>query len=414
MSKLTSKGVDAIKQIVNDATSDPHRTIPGLSVSIINNKGEDLVSYANGVKSADSSERVSTDSLWWLASCTKIVATIAVLQLVEQGRLDLDDSDQLESIIPELKHVPIASVDSEGNIVLKPKTKRITLRMLLSHTSGFGYSFFSPVLQKWKEYFAVDEFNASLPQELLFPLLFEPGTDWQYGVGIDWAGVALERVTGEKLGDYIKNHILIPLGLTESSFTPDELQRSKLVDISRRDGQTGELSTIKHYYQKVVTGSYDELFFHSGGAGLFSKPHDYVQILSVILNDGESPKTGARILSKDFVDLLFTNQIPQWPDFGRRGLPDADPLLTNALDEIYPQGSAPQGWGLSWFLTPEPGATGRGANTAFWCGIANCFYWCDREKGIAGMVAGQILPFGDAQVLGSWVQIESAVYANLE
>lgn len=414
MSRLAQQGIDAIKKIVDEATKDPKKDIPGLSVAITNSKGEDLLTYANGVTSADSDRALDEDSVFWFASCTKIVATLAVLRVVEQGKLNLDDADQLESILPELKNLPIASLNEEGNIVLTPKKNRITLRMLLSHTSGLGYSFFDPVLKKWVEQFGVDEFNIANESQLHFPLMFEPGTNWEYGVGIDWAGTALERVTGGRLGDYIVEHILQPLGVTDSSFTPDQELRGRIVEISQRDPTTGSLSTREHYYKKVIAGAYGALFYHSGGAGLFSRPHEYVKILATILNDGVSPITGNTIVSKATIDSLFVNQIPQWPDFGRAGVPAADPILTNPLAEIYPQGDGvPQGWGLSWFLTPVEGATGRGRNTGFWCGITNLYYWCDKEKGIAGMVAGQVLPFADPKVLSAWVQVESAVYSNL-
>jgi CubicO group peptidase (beta-lactamase class C family) len=415
MSKLSTAGAEYIRQIIDRSTQDPHKDIPGLSVSITNSNGDDLFTYAHGVTSADSTKPLTEDSVFWVASCTKIVATIAVLQVVEQGKLCLDDAEQLETILPELKNLPIASLDENGDLKLTKKKNKITLRMLLSHTSGLGYSFFSPIIRKWAELFGIDEFDCRTESEIQFPLLFEPGTDWQYGIGIDWAGTALQRVTGENLGDYIQEHILKPLDVQESSFTPDESLRAKLVEISQRDPKTSELSTREHYYKKVISASYGDLFYHSGGAGLFSKPHEYVKILAMILNNGTSPTTGARILSSDTISSMFQNQIPQWPDFGRQGIPAADPILTNAIPDIYPQGdNVPQGWGLSWFLTPKPGATGRGANTGFWCGIANTFYWCDQENGIAGMVAGQILPFADPKVMGAWVEIESAVYSNLE
>lgn len=414
MSKLSQEGIQAIKQIVDNATKDPHIDIPGLSVAITNNKGEDLLTYATGVTSADSDKPLTEDSLFWIASCTKIIATIAVLQLVEQGKLNLDDADSLESILPELKSLPIASLDDEGNVKLTPKKNRITLRMLLSHTSGLGYAFFNNTLKKWSEMFGMDDFDLRTEAELQFPLVFEPGTGWEYGVGIDWACTALERVTGQRLGDYVADKVLKPLGVSDTSFTPDESMRKRIVEISQRDPSTRRLSTREHYYKKVIAGAYGPLFYHSGGAGLFAKPHEYVKILAMVLNDGVSPTTGARIISTETITSMFQNQIPQFPNFGRQGIPAADPILTNPLPEIYPQGDAPQGWGLSWFLTLEPAATGRGASTGFWCGIVNLYYWCDKEKGIAGMVAGQVLPFADPKCLGAWVEIESAVYKHLE
>lgn len=111
---------------------------------------------------------------------------------------------------------------------------------------------------------------------------------------------------------------------------------------------------------------------------------------------------------------MFKNQIPEFPNFARQGIPAAKPDLTNAIPEIYPvPGNGPQGWGLTFMLTGA-GATGRSASTGFWAGLPNLWWWCDREKGVGGIVCSQILPFADAKVLGLWVEIESMVYKALE
>lgn len=410
MSKISNKGIQEIKKILDDATSDPTTGVPGLFVSITNNKGDDLITYTSGYTGADATEKLSKDSIFWLASCTKLITTIAVLQLVEKGQLSLDDADQLDSILPELDSIQIATLNDDGNISLKPKKNRITLRMLLSHTAGFGYSFFNKTLKRWSELYGNFDFEINSDH---YPVLFEPGTNWEYGVGIDWAGEALKRVTGQNLGDYFIENIFKPLGVKDASLTPNEELRKRIIHMNNRDNDTGKLTVGKQPLSKVIKGDYEN-FFHSGGAGLFSKPDEYVKILSTILNDGISPITGAQILKKETVESMFANQVPQFPNLGRKGIPDANPSLTNPIPDIYPQGDSPQGWGLSWFLTLEEGDTGRGKNTGFWCGLSNVFYWCDKEKGIAGMIASQILPFADANVLGSWFKVESATYANLE
>lgn len=134
----------------------------------------------------------------------------------------------------------------------------------------------------------------------------------------------------------------------------------------------------------------------------------------MLLNDGTSAVSGAKILEPQTVELMFQNQIPDFPNFGRQGIPASKPDLTNAIPEIYPvPGDGPQGWGLTFMLSGK-GATGRSAGTAFWAGLPNLWWWCDREKGVAGIIATQILPFADAKVLGLWGAIESAVYQALE
>lgn len=110
---------------------------------------------------------------------------------------------------------------------------------------------------------------------------------------------------------------------------------------------------------------------------------------------------------------MFANQIPQFPDFARQGIPDAKPDLTNPVPELYPlPGNPPQGWGLT-FMLSNGGPTGRSRGTAHWAGLANCFWWCDPEHGLAGMVATQILPFADANVMKLWADVEAQAYVGL-
>ena len=139
------------------------------------------------------------------------------------------------------------------------------------------------------------------------------------------------------------------------------------------------------------------------------------EIIATLLNDGQSPTTSARILKAETVAHMFENQVPQFPDLGRQGVPDAKPYLTNPIPDLYPQpGNPPQGWGLTFLITQEQGLTGRGRNTGHWAGLVNLYWWCDRERGVGGMIAGQILPFGDPHVAGAWAACEKAVYDGLQ
>lgn len=140
---------------------------------------------------------------------------------------------------------------------------------------------------------------------------------------------------------------------------------------------------------------------------------DRAGILAVLLNDGKCPTTGAELLRASTVTEMFTNQVPDFPDLGRQSIPAAMPDLTNPIPELYPvPGNPPQGWGLT-FMLSNGGPTGRSRDTAHWAGLANCWWWCDREQGVAGMVATQILPFADGQVFKLWTDVEKEVYVGL-
>ena len=173
--------------------------------------------------------------------------------------------------------------------------------------------------------------------------------------------------------------------------------KSKLVHMSQR-APDGTLTPREHLLRMpLITepGSAEQRsILNSAGAGCFAQPAEYTKLISCLLNNGTSPTTGAKILESKTVDLMFSNQIPGMPDFGRQGIEPAIPELTNRITELYPQGKEPQGWGLTFMLTIEEGATGRGRNTGWWAGLPNLFWWADREKGVGGIVASQIVPFG--------------------
>lgn len=192
---------------------------------------------------------------------------------------------------------------------------------------------------------------------------------------------------------------------------PNKKMKENLAYMNARapDGQLGPRDHLLHRPLVVESEGDIKSCVNSGGAGCFAKPREYCQILAALLNDGKSPTTGAQILQKDTVDAMTKNQITQFPDFGRQGIPPAKPDLTNAIPDLYPGKN--QGWGLTFMISDGP--TGRSDGTVHWAGLPNLYWWCDRGKGVAGIIASQILPFADPQVMGLWVNLESGVYSGL-
>ncbi|CAO2649985.1 Nn.00g012770.m01.CDS01 [Neocucurbitaria sp. VM-36] len=409
MKQLSSQTISQLQHITDAACVDQIAGIPGAVIVVVDKNGNELFSHAAGRRGAGSNESMTLDSVFWIASCTKMIVGIAVMQLVEKNILDLDDATQVESLCPYLKDVKVLQAD--GTLV--PKKRGITLRMLLAHTAGFGYTFFNERLREFSQPAGWDEFSG-LMFDIKQPLVHQPGEGWEYGLGIDWAGKILESATGMTLDAYCHKHIYAPLGLNQISMKPSADMLRNLAFMHSRD-KSGKVSKTDHLLRRPLIPDEDNSpsFLHSGGAGCFAKPQDYAQILATILNNGTSPRTGEQILDPKTVELMFQNQIPEFPDFARQGIPAAKPNLTNAIPEIYPvPGNGPQGWGLT-FMLSGAGATGRSASTAFWAGLPNLWWWCDREKELAGIVATQILPFADGQVLNLWGAIESAIYQSL-
>ncbi|KUJ12952.1 beta-lactamase/transpeptidase-like protein [Mollisia scopiformis] len=409
---LSSEGASKIREAIDSVTSDPKTQIPGFVFVSINNQGDELIAHASGHRGADSKQAMDLESVFWIASCTKMVGGIACLQAVERGVLGLDDGEQVEKLCPELKRAKILKgFDENDRPILVEKKNKITLRMLLSHTAGFGYTFFNPEIRKFGLPKGLDEFSGDI-KDIEHPLLFEPGTKWNYGTSIDWACILLERATGDSLSTYIQTNIFSPLKITNMSFFPPDEMKQHLAHMNQRYPD-GHLTEREHLLRKPLYEHTDEQkkgILNSAGAGLFAQPREYVKIIAMLLNDGTCPKTRAQILKPSTIAEMFTNQIPSMPNFAREPIAAATPELTNPIPELYPQPrEQEQGWGLTFMLTVHEGATGRGRNTAWWAGLANLFWWADRERGVGGMVASQILPFA-----GEWfcLREEGGVWAN--
>jgi len=276
--------------------------------------------------------------------------------------------------------------------------------MLLDHSCGFSYSFFSDKIRDYlKEQGDDDEFSG-IEKPYMQPLIAEPGERWNYSIGLDWAGVLLERLTGMKLGEYFQENIFDPLDLKEIHFggqRPDLAPR--LAGMHSKDPQ-GNLKSREHF-ACVHSAS-----FQAGGAGCVSSVQDYLKILNCLLNDGVS-SNGARILKAETVDQMFRTSLKE----------DVDPQLDNPIptsrpelsNDCYLQPGCKKGWGLSFLLTLDKLPTGRAPNSAWWAAIANCFYTIDRTNGIATFIGTQILPFADAKVFGLWMAAETELYKGL-
>ncbi|KAH8816975.1 beta-lactamase/transpeptidase-like protein [Xylogone sp. PMI_703] len=393
-----------IQSHLDAATNDPRTKIPGAVFIAIDKTGTPITANVSGLKGLENKTPLTLDSIFFVASCTKLVTAIAALQLVEQGKLRLDDKEQIQSILPELAKTKIINENGE---IRDLKNNNTTLRMLMSHTAGFAYPFFNERLRD-----AGFSYPTTREGFLSLPVLFEPGSSWEYGTNIDIVGILIERVTSMSLEAYFQSHICEPLGITTPSFCVTNDNAARLAFMHNR-APNGSVSEAKR--DVPIPSTVDSNTMCSGGAGAFTSLPDYSKILATLLCDGVSPLTHQRILGAEMVSLMFENQVPHLPNFGRKGIPAAMPQLTNSIPDLHPQdGNPPQGWSMAGLkLLEKDISTGRREGSVHWSGISNVYWWLDPKAGIAGILATQLLPYWDAQVLDLKVSTERAVYESL-
>jgi methyl acetate hydrolase len=347
---------------------------------------------AFGLRDIVAGPTMTRDSVFRIASMTKAVTSVAAMQLVEQGKLQLDTP--IGNILPELAASQVLEgFDSSGAPRLRLAKRPITLRHLLTHTAGFGYEVWNPELIRYVTATGMPSLMTGKLAALRLPLVFDPGERWEYGINIDWIGRAVEAVAGQSLDAYFSAHIFAPLGMTDTGFVPSADQASRLVRVHRR-GAEGSLEPI--------TMEMPQREFFSGGGGLLSTGRDYLAFLQMLLHQGRF--NGAELLRPATVALMGQNQIGDLP-LGM--MKTAMPELSNDVD-LFP--GVRCGHGLASVINAQQGPNGRSAGTLTWAGLFNSYYWIDPQKHVTGVILTQILPFADDRAVRLYGEFERGVY----
>lgn len=330
----------------------------------------------------------ATDAVFQIASMTKAVVSVAAMQLVEAGKLSLDAP--IGDVLPELAAPRvITGFDDNGAVQTRAAARAITLRHLLTHTSGLGYDFVHADMARARAEPPVPGTLAGLRT----PLLFDPGDAWAYGISTDWVGLAVEAASGERLDAYIAAHITGPLGMVDSGFGL-AAGKDRLVPNMAR-GPDGALVP----FPINIGGGAGE--FVSGGGGMVGTASDYMRFVRMLVNGGSLD--GVTILQPATVAAMTRNQIGPL----RAGqMATTMPALSAEVD-WFP-GMTP-GWGLGFLINPEPGPNGRAAGSCGWAGICNTYYWFDPASGLCAVLLMQLLPFGDPGALAVLAAFERAV-----
>lgn len=389
------------------------KRVPGIGAIIVDKSGKHLYNSSFGTIDAtdDNARPFTPDTQLLILSCTKLITSLCILQLVEQGQISLNDP--VSKYLPHEAEVQVCERLDENNkpVFRKPKTE-LRLIHLITHTSGYTYDFFGEDTLMHDYRAARDEpraanLNPSLEWQYndMF-LTFDPGARYQYGVNIDRLGFIIEEISGLKLEEYIAKHICEPLGMKNTGplFNGEDWLR-----VHMKDAQ-GNLMAVDAIQPTREPWKY------GGGHFLISTLSDYSQVLLTLLNEGRHPGTGKSILKPEMVrDYVFKDFIPEI-GCSNEGIgmfkQSLVPGLSNSGDIGVTFPGAPRGWSCGMMINKEDAVGARKAGSGGWAGLDNVYYWIDPKSGVAGIIATGIFPFLDPDVLGLWEKVERFAYAQ--
>jgi CubicO group peptidase (beta-lactamase class C family) len=373
------------------------RDVPGVVAMAATDKGV-LYEGAFGPRALDASAGMTPDTVFRIASMTKAIASVAAMQLVEQGKLKLEEP--VPNIDPALGSPQVLEgFDASGAPKLRPAKRPITLRHLLTHTAGFTYDIWSPETVRYVKATGLPNRATGKVASLRTPLVFDPGDRWLYGIHIEWVGRLVETLSGQPLEDYFRERIFGPLGMKDSGYVTTNEQRARQARVHTR-GADGAL-TAQPLEAPPVKGE-----FWPAGGPLYSTARDYLVFLQMLLNGGSF--NGARLLKPETVALMNQNHTGNI----QCGVLKAE--LRNLSNDVDFFPGADVRWGLGYMLNLQAGPNGRSAGTVSWGGIFNTYYWLDPAKRVTGLIMTQILPFADPRALKVYGQLERGVYDSIK
>jgi methyl acetate hydrolase len=377
-----------IDAFLDRAVADTH--IPGL-VALVVDSERVLYRHAVGHRSAATNVPMSADTIFNIASMTKPIAATAIMMLVEEGKIGLDDS--VSRHVPELADKPVlaAFTSADASFTARPAAGEITIRQLLSHSSGLVNGFASDPVARWSAA------NSGADPVAEFPLLFDPGDGWAYAGGIAIVSRVLEQIEGQTLDAFLQERLFAPLGMNETGYVVPGARRSRVAAVFRMTDEGLVESPVPDEVRSPV----------SGDGGLYSTADDYAKFIQLILAGGVAPD-GSRLLSAESVRVLTRNHLASV----RVSLQDEPlPLLARA----FPLGAGRDGFGLGFQVTGEHTEPHqRRPGSLSWAGIFNTQFWIDPASGVGGLLLMQYLPFYDEAAIATLVGFEERVYQGLE
>jgi methyl acetate hydrolase len=382
---VSPQGAAALSSFLKSATA--RGDVPGVVVAVVNKDGM-LYNEAFGVASTIAKRPMAKDTIFNMASMTKPITSVAIMMLVDEGKLKLDD--EVAKYLPKYKNPLVITKFNEADATYetRPAKRAITIRHLLTHTSGIGYAFASPMLTKIM--------MKTGKTELDLPLLFDPGESWAYGASTRVLGQVVETVSGQKLDAFLTSRILQPLGMKDTSYLVPKEKYSRVVAVNAR-GNDGKF--VERPMPETLPATVQ------GDGGLYGTSSDYGQFLRMLLNGGALGDT--RILSEKAVKTMLE------PNTGSVVVKEQQ-SANLSLSKNFPVGAGKDKWGLGFQLAAEQLPNRRSPGSGTWAGIFNTHFFIDPSKQVGVIVMMQTLPFYDEASMKVYAGVEEAVYRNLK
>jgi CubicO group peptidase (beta-lactamase class C family) len=375
-----SSSVEAVLQAAVDSGAVPN--VVGVAAD------DEGVIYqgAAGPQSVGGDEPVDVDSIFRIASMTKMVCTVAALQQRERGNLDFDAP--VDTYCPDFAATQVLDGFDGDKPRMRAPATRATVKQLVTHTTGLAYGFWNADLARWEAATGSSDAFAA-------PMVADPGTRFEYGISVDWLGRVVEAASGQSLDDYLVEHIFAPLGMSSTAFLINDEQRGRCVPVHVQDEGGAWVATDFDWDQHPD--------WWAGGHGLYSTPRDYLQFQRMLLGGGKLG--GTTILDRSSVREAFTNQIGEL--WFPAEIPTADPATT--CDFVAGPGLK-WGWGLLLNTSERPGM--RSAGSGAWVGIFNTYFWVDPRARVTAALYSQFRPLGTPPAREMYVDFERALYAS--
>ena len=382
---LPEQGAAALSTFLKDAAD--RGDVPGVVVAVVDKNGV-LYNEGFGKSSTLRNTPMAKDTIFNMASMTKPVTSAAIMLLVDEGKLKLDDD--VAKYLPKWKDPLVISKfnEADASYETRPAKRPITIRHLLTHTSGIGYGFSSPMLAKIIE--------KTKKNELDLPLLFDPGESWAYGASTRVLGHVVEAISGQKIDAFLQSRILGPLGMNDTSYLVPTAKYPRVVAVNARNaGGKFEERPMPATLPAAVQGD----------GGLYGTASDYGLFLRMLLNRGTL--NGKRILSEQSVKTMLE------PNTGNVVVKEQ--LSSNpSLSRNFPVGAGRDKWGLGFQLAADKLPNRRSPGSGTWAGIFNTHFFIDPSREIGVIVMMQTLPFYDEASMKVYAGAEEAVYKNLK